>query len=174
MLQLSRNEVRTMPHSWRGFAHNAVLLAAVWLGLNGRDHASWLIGLPAVLAAAAMATRLQLTPRTQLRWQGLIAFFVYFLRQSVLGGWDVARRVLAPRLDICPGHVAYNSALPTGPARYLFLSVISLLPGTLSADDDGENVKVHVLDESSDWRAELGELELRVAGVFSETGGVRS
>jgi multicomponent Na+:H+ antiporter subunit E len=108
-------------------------------------------------------------PRPVLRWAGILPFVGFFLRHSALGGWDVARRVMWPQLTIDPGFVSYRTSLPDGAERNLFLSVISLLPGTLTAQFDGDAVRVHAIDVESDLEAELVLLEHRIAGMFAGT-----
>ncbi|MEE4271033.1 MAG: Na+/H+ antiporter subunit E [Thermoanaerobaculales bacterium] len=149
------------------------MLALIWFGFNGSDTASWIVGVPSVLIAAWAATRYPGRRSLRFRLTGFVGYSVYFLRQSLLGGWDVARRVLTRDMPIEPGHVSYTTALPAGPARDLLLSTISLLPGTLSAGLDGDRIDVHALDATSDVEADLGRLERRVAGVFSTPEGGR-
>ena len=152
------------------FLRSAAGLAVIWLGLCGPSLESWYVGAPAVLAAAWAATRFPASPPLGLRLSGLIPFALHFLRESVVGGWDVARRVLAPEMRIMPGHVAYRTSLPPGPARHLMLSTISLLPGTLSAGIDGDCIDVHAIDTSDNPDAALRRLEQRVAGLFTGLG----
>ena len=75
-----------------------IWMALIWLGLNGLDVNSWVVGVPAVLAAAWISVRL--LPAISWRWslRGALVFAAYFIRESVRGGWDVARRVLSPAL----------------------------------------------------------------------------
>jgi multicomponent Na+:H+ antiporter subunit E len=162
------------PAFWRRFARAALWLAVVWFGLNGADLRSWLIGLPAVVGAAVLVARSPRGRPLNLRWAGLPPFGLFFVRKSVIGGWDVARRVLGFRLRIAPGTVFFETSLPPGPARVLFLNVISLLPGTLTAAVDGDAVTVHTLDVHADLEPELRELERRVAGLFAGLGGFAS
>jgi multicomponent Na+:H+ antiporter subunit E len=146
-----------------------VPLGLVWLGLNGPDLASWLIGVPTILAASTLVMRYPRHRPLDLRWAGLAGFALFFFRQSVLGGWDVARRVLEPRPRIDPGYVDYETSLPPGPARHFYIGVISLLPGTLTTDVEGDRIVVHAIDVEADPEAALGELEVQVARIFPDT-----
>jgi multicomponent Na+:H+ antiporter subunit E len=145
-----------------------VPLALVWLGLNGPDLASWLIGAPAILAASTLVVRFPRHRPFDLRWAGLVGFAPFFFRQSVLGGWDVARRVVESRLRIDPGYVDYETILPEGPARHFFMGVINLLPGTLTTDVEGDRIVVHAIDVEADTESALRELEAQVARIFSD------
>ena len=146
-----------------------LVLSAVWFALNGTDVDSWLIGVPSVLIAACLGSRLN-RRQSALRWAGILPFVGFFMRHSALGGWDVARRVMRPQLTIDPGFVSYRTSLHDGAGKNLFLSVISLLPGTLTARFDGDAVRVHALDVGSDLEAELALLERRIAGMFAGAG----
>jgi multicomponent Na+:H+ antiporter subunit E len=159
-----------LPDFWRRFASRLLLFGLVWLGLNGLDLRSWWIGGPVMTAVAwQMAKRRGSSPR--LRWSRLPAFAAYFLRESVYGGWDVARRVWRRRLPVNPGFVQFTTLLPDGPARHWFLNVISLLPGTLSAGLEGDRIMVHALDTRTDTRGQLRALESRVGGLWFEEVG---
>jgi multicomponent Na+:H+ antiporter subunit E len=56
--------------------------------------------------------------------------------------------------------------LPPGSARTLFIAVISLLPGTLSAELEGRRLRVHTLIQDPAVLENLRELEIRVAALF--------
>lgn len=146
-----------------------MFLAMVWLGFTGRDVSSWIVGAPAVLVAAWISARLW--PGVQWRWSpgGALAFAAYFVRESCLGGWDVARRALSPRPDLSPGIISHPLRLPVGPARQLFCGTVSLLPGTAVVGIASDRIQVHVLDQSARVEADLRELERRAAAVFGIT-----
>ena len=146
-----------------------ILFAVLWLVIAGSDPASWIIGAPVVLMATIYGERLAIPPRRGLSPVAVLAFLPYFLWQSLLGGLDVAKRVLRPRLDIAPGFLRYPVRLSDPDARVFFLDSISLLPGTLSADMRGGIIEVHALDASIDFAPELADLERRVATLFGET-----
>jgi multicomponent Na+:H+ antiporter subunit E len=172
---LNTEEIDDPPPSARGaagrrFIRTTLVLAVVWLGLNGPDAGSWLVGIPSIALGAWAATRFPTRPFVPIRVPGLPSFAATFLHQSVLGGWDVALRVLNPSLPIRPGHVVFTTRLPEGPPRHLMLSTIGLLPGTLSTALEGDRIEVHALDTRSDVEAELRHLERRVAGLFSGIG----
>jgi multicomponent Na+:H+ antiporter subunit E len=99
---------------------------------------------------------------------GSLRFLPFFVIESFRGGIDVARRVLGPRLDVEPGLIDYRLRLTLQPARVFFTNLVSLLPGTLSADLAGASVRIHVLDRRVDAVAELERLEQRVAALFRE------
>lgn len=67
----------------------------------------------------------------------------------------------------------YRFHLPPGPARTLFVAIISLLPGTLSADMEEDFVRIHTVGADSTATRErlakqLFDLEEHVAATFGE------
>jgi multicomponent Na+:H+ antiporter subunit E len=145
--------------------------AALWWMLTGGAAYGWSVA--AVSVGAAAAVSLALAPPGGRRWsvRGFGAFAIYFLQQSLLGGVDVARRALAPRLRLSPGFVEYPLRLPPGPARSFLLCAINLLPGTLSFQVRGDVACIHVLDTTAPVDARVRTLEGKVAALFGERVG---
>ena len=81
------------------FARTATLAGLWWLISQGRPDA-WLVGLPAVALASWASIRMAGNELSGLSLAGLVAFIALFLRESVRGGLDVARRTLGPELRI--------------------------------------------------------------------------
>ncbi len=151
-----------------------LLCAAVWVVIAGADPASAIIGVPAVAAAAWASWRLTAGPGIRLSPWGALRFVPYFIYESVRGGIDVASRVLGPRVRVDPGCHDYRLSLSSPGARVFFVDLVSLLPGTLSADLEGDVVTIHALDQGSDMAGDLSQLERRVAALFAESVPVPS
>jgi multicomponent Na+:H+ antiporter subunit E len=148
----------------------ALLGAATWLILAGpHDAASWIIGVPAVIAATWARHRLVRRGSAPISLSGALGFAPFFIVESFKGGVDVALRVLGPRVKVEPGLFEYRLRLAVPAARVIFADVVSLLPGTLSADIHGNVVSVHALDRRVDPIPELMRLERKVAAIFRET-----
>jgi multicomponent Na+:H+ antiporter subunit E len=142
MLDVGRNAL------WSLLARAAGFLG-FWLILSEFSAVDLLVGALAALMAAWVSRR-PLPPRPwTLRPVVLAGLAVRFLRQSIWAGIDVAWRALDPRLPLRPGFVSYRPQLPPGPARNAFLTMTSLLPGTLPCgpDDEGD-LAIHCLDAS--------------------------
>lgn len=148
------------------FITRLALMALVWLGMNGSDWSSWLVGGPVVFAAAWVSVTLLPDTRWRLSAGGAIAFAGFFLRESLRGGWDVAWRALSPALPLSPAIVCFPLCLPPGSARLLFCGAISLLPGTAVVAITHGSICVHVLNASPRVEEELRELENHVAALF--------
>ena len=145
-----------------------VTAALVWLLLSGDAWQSWLVGLPAVLLAAWSAVRLRGADQARIHLTGLLRFLPLFVRESVLGGIDVVSRVMRPTMRIAPGFLDYRIRLSQPSARLLFINTLSLLPGTLASDLDGDKLRIHALDREEDLEQEMTRLEQSVAAVYGE------
>ncbi len=144
-----------------------VWFAALWWVLTLGEPTSWIVGIPAVVAATWVSAGL--FPEHPWRWQvrGAVWFIGYFGWQSIIGGFDVAWRALHPQLPLNPDFYAYRLRLPGGPAQTFFVNSVSLLPGTLSATAQADQLTVHVLNTSQPIANQLGRLEDRVASLFN-------
>lgn len=147
----------------------AALLASLWFVLVGGAPSSWVVGVPAIAAALVLARRFEGAPaRWRLDVVGLLRFAAFFVRESLRGGIDVARRVSTRRLRVAPGLVRYRWRLPAdGPGRTLFALCVSLLPGTLVAAMGEREVLIHALDATAPVADELAALERHVADLFA-------
>lgn len=155
------------PHRVLRFVSMALLLAALWGGLTGWRLDSWVFGAPAALLGASLGLLMPATPRWRLSIRGLAVFAVWFAWQSVRGAVDVAWRACTPSMPLQPGFRTHPLRLPAGGLpRMLFANTITLLPGTLSAEINGDELVVHMLDTSADLAGDLAELESRIRAVF--------
>lgn len=151
----------------RGILVHLGIYAALWLLLTRGDAASWVVGFPVILLALWARTALLPGPLLRVHPPALLLFIPEFLMLSLKGGIDVAQRAFSRSVRLAPDLLEYPVRLPPGAARVFFMNLISLLPGTLSADIQGDVLSVHVLDREQDTRADLARLEKRVARIFS-------
>ncbi|MCK4644352.1 Na+/H+ antiporter subunit E [bacterium] len=76
-----------------------------------------------------------------------IPVFTYYL---ILANLDVMYRVLHPDLPINPGIVKVKTKLKSRSGRSVLCNSITLTPGTLSVDIEGEYIYIHWLNVKSD------------------------
>lgn len=101
---------------------------------------------------------------------GIARLGLYVLNQLVISNVTVAREILRRRVSLAPGVVAYRLGCPTDEVITIMTGVISLSPGTMTADidPDGTTLSVHflLLRDVDAARAGLARLEqLVVAAV---------
>ena len=150
----------------------AVGFFALWVILTGSYTTDLLAGAVASCAATWASLRLLPPGSSGLRIPACARLVLRFLRQSVVAGVDVARRALDPRLPIQPGFVSYQAGIQPGPARHMFTTLMSLLPGTVpvgSAETGG--LLIHCLDVGQPVAAQLAEEEALLARVIDEVPG---
>ena len=152
---------------WRALLLS-LLLAGLWLTLSGGAPASWVIGLPALALAGWAARRLGERRPNRLSIMGLVRFLPFFLWESLRGGIDVALRTLQPSMPIQPDFIPYRTDLRTSSARTFLAYCVSLLPGTLAADLQGEWLEIHVLSSNTDQKEDLARLERAIGAIFTE------
>ena len=142
------------------------ILLAFWVVLIGTDVADLVAGF--ITAAIATWVSLWLLPpvRARVRLIALPVLIARFAWQSVIAGWDVARRALDPKLPLAPGFVDYRCDFPPGIGRNAFASLTSLLPGTVPIADDGKMLRYHCLDVNQPVAAQLGTEEALLARAF--------
>lgn len=106
--------------------------------------------------------------RRALRAAGLLRFVPFFLWESLRGGVDVARRALDPRMPLAPSLFEYPLRLSDARERVLLASVLSLVPGTASAELGKDCIRLHVLDVRLPIERIVGDAEAAVAGLFGD------
>lgn len=150
----------------------ALTLAVVWWAASEGETFGWWYGAGVVVLATGVSLRLRPprtvrpAPRRLLEQTGaLLTLAGWFIARSLVGGVDVARRALSHPLDLKPGLVRHELEIPPGQARTVVVGLLSLMPGTLSAELDGDVLQVHSLDVTTDVTGEVAELEDRVGRV---------
>lgn len=144
----------------RAAALRAVLFLALWIVVSGWSLKDLPVGLVTAAGAAWISLRLMPATGAHLHPVALGKLALDFLRESVVSGVDVARRAFTPRLDLDPGYVVCPLRTPDGPARGAFLTLASLLPGTLPTGlDESGALVVHALDVKSPVAANLAAEE---------------
>jgi multicomponent Na+:H+ antiporter subunit E len=130
-----------------GFA--ACLLT--WVLLTGSLAADELllggvVSLVVVFAAGprlALLSGLRLTPLAPLH---MLRYLGYFFGQLALSNFDVARRVISPALPINPGLVEVRTSLTSDLGRMLLANSITLTPGTITVEAEGDRLLIHWID----------------------------
>jgi multicomponent Na+:H+ antiporter subunit E len=142
---------------------------AIWLVMVGTGFGDVLPG----LAAAGLATWCSLALLPSRRGPGrvrplrLLRLLLRFVWGSVLAGLDIARRAFSPALPLAPGWLVYSSRLPQDAPRNLFMSIASLMPGTMcTGTDDSGALIVHCLDVGQPVARQLADEEARLAAAL--------
>ncbi len=99
------------------------------------------------------------------RWYWFLIYLAIFIWSCIKANFDVAYRVLHPRMPIKPGIVKVRTSLKSDFARMLLANSITMTPGTLTVDIVGDDYYIH-------WiyiRSEDPETYTRIiTGVFEK------
>lgn len=165
-----------MPHAGLSLRVAAVLLA-FWLLLSGKFDAVHVGAgvLTALGIAFATAPLRRLDPvighsRTHplgdIRWGSAIGFAFFLGKEIVISSLQVAYVVLHPRMPIEPRLMRFQTNLPHPLARLTLANAITLTPGTVTLDVDGDHFVVHALTPVSAGGIETGVMRNRVSRIF--------
>lgn len=72
-----------------------------------------------------------------------ILYIPYLIYYIILANFDVAYRVLNPDLPITPGIIKVKTTLESEMAKTILANSITLTPGTLTVEIDGDNYYIH-------------------------------
>jgi multicomponent K+:H+ antiporter subunit E len=153
----------------------SAVLVLVWPVLNQ----SWsigqmLLGLVLALVLPWYTEPLRQGERPALRAQWatvarIVALFMRVLGDIVRSNLTVARQILGREAALAPGFVWYPLALTDAHAKITLAGIITLTPGTLSADfsADGRSLLIHALN-LDDEAALIAEIHARYEAPLME------
>ena len=147
----------------------ALALFLLWLGLSGHfEPLLLLIGLASTVLAVFLAKRMEVLDHEShpIHLTGrLFRFWAYLSREVVLANIDVIKRILTPGKSISPQLVKLPLPQQTDLGKVIYANSITLTPGTVSIDLEGDTIIVHALDEESAAGVLTGEMDRRVCRV---------
>ncbi len=76
----------------------------------------------------------------------IFKYLFVFLIALIKANFDVARRVIDPKLPINPGIVEYKTKLTNDAAKVILANSITLTPGTLTVDVRDDKLYIHWID----------------------------
>lgn len=137
-----------MTNKWRNPVILFATLMLFWLMLvNSLAPDTLLIG-ALVSLIIALLYRDGLSFFTEFRWTPKaivagVAYYAYFFRQLVRSNLRLAAIVVDPALPIEPGILKVRTGLESRMGRLMLANSITLTPGTLTVEVDGEWLYVH-------------------------------
>lgn len=142
----------------------AAMLVVLWLLAWGELSAANVLSGVAVAAAVLLAfpprpaaTRVHVRPAAALR------LMAYVVSQLVVSNALMTRQILSRHPDVRPGVVAHRLRVPSDEVVAVMTAVISLSPGTMTADVDDASATIYVhffrLRDLAAARASIERLE---------------
>jgi multicomponent Na+:H+ antiporter subunit E len=159
---------------WRGFGWHGLALFAVWLVLSGHYDLFHLslgllsVGMVLWINRRILPGRTPGSPARRLRAGRLTLYLAWLLWQMVLAGLHVARVVLTPRMPIHPRLIRFTSRQPNEVAQVILGNSITLTPGTLTLEIEGDTFLVHSLTETTAGGLVSGDMQRRVARLYCD------
>ena len=107
-------------------------------------------------------------PLSGLRWIRIFSYLPWLLLEISKSSLQIAYLALQPRLAIDPRLVRFKAHQPHTLARLILANSITLTPGTVTIDVDGDEFLVHALTEGTARSIELGKMQKRVTKLFDQ------
>jgi multicomponent Na+:H+ antiporter subunit E len=144
----------------------AASLFAFWLALSGH-YTTMLITAGAICAVVCVliARRVRTVdneghPIELLR--GAVTYFPWLAVEIVKSAWGVTRIILNPKLPISPCMTVVRASQTTAAGVATYANSITLTPGTVTADVEGNELTVHALVRDGALDLEAGGMDRRV------------
>ena len=101
----------------------------------------------------------------------LALYLPWLFKEIALANIDVARRVLSPRLPISPRLIKVRASQRGELARVIYANSITLTPGTVSVDMEGDEITVHALSKEAADGVLSGEMDRKVTRLIERRRG---
>lgn len=127
-----------------------ISLLIIWLFLAGTNIQEIIVGVIVSLllsiiffSKAAIFSEIKLNPKSIVF--SLIYIFVFSI-ELIKSNFDVAKRVVQRKVPINPGIVKVRTKLKSKLGRVILANSITLTPGTLTVETNGEDYYIHWID----------------------------
>lgn len=91
-----------------------------------------------------------------------LTYWPWLIVEIIKSAWEVSRIIMHPRLPISPTWVRVKASQRTAIGRVTYANSITLTPGTVTVDADGDEFLVHALTQAGADDLAGGEMDRRV------------
>ncbi|MAN74086.1 MAG: cation:proton antiporter [Henriciella sp.] len=141
------------------------VLSALWLGLSGIYEPLLLtLGGISVVIAILLAARLETVDREGSpygRTIPILAYWCWLLVEIFKANWPVIKACLGADLKINPALVKVKTRCESNLAKTIFANSITLTPGTVTVEVEGDMMLIHALFEEAATPESFEEMDLR-------------
>jgi multicomponent Na+:H+ antiporter subunit E len=144
----------------------ALMLAAIWVLLSGLFKPLLLaLGAASVMLTLLLAHRMGVVDiaghpvRAAIRY---VPYWPWLAVEIVKSSIDVARRILSPAMPVRPTVFEIRASQQTVVGRVVLANSMTLTPGTVTLDVDGDRLTVHSLSHEAVEYALNGDMDRRV------------
>jgi multicomponent Na+:H+ antiporter subunit E len=151
------------------FIANTLALFSVWLVLSGKyDNLHLFLGFIASCGVAWLNTGFPHSPFHNFPWARAVLYSPWLFLRVVESSVHLTKLILNPSLPIKPTLMTYQSHLKHRGAIVLLGNSVTLTPGTITVEINGNAFLVHAIDEAAAKDLTNGRLERKLAWVFQE------
>ncbi len=143
----------------------AIVLLVFWLTLSGH-YTPFLItaGVISTILIALLAYRMDISDREGHPIHlgpAALTYWPWLVWQIILSALSVTRIILSPALPISPTLTRVKMSQRTDVARVTYANSITLTPGTISVDIEGDLILVHAITSDNASDLEAGGMDRR-------------
>ncbi|MEL6857705.1 MAG: Na+/H+ antiporter subunit E [Pseudomonadota bacterium] len=145
-----------------------VVLGALWTGLSGyytlNKSLIASLGAVSVLLSGILAYRFDILDREgspYARLPQILAYWAWLLVEIFKANWVVIKACLKATIDINPALVKVKTGCESDLARTVFANSITLTPGTVSVEVEGNKILVHALYEDAAGPGAFADMDRR-------------
>jgi multicomponent Na+:H+ antiporter subunit E len=146
-----------------------IALAAFWFALSGETSPLFLIlAAISVLLVLWLSARLKVIDRNASPYHRLpqiLLYGVWLLGQIIKSNVAVVRKIVGPSHALDPVMVTVPTSARTDFGKALFANSITLTPGTVTVDVDGDRLKVHALVRESSGASSFAPMDRKAAAA---------
>lgn len=144
-----------------------VILYGLWLLLSGHYNPLLLtLGLLSTSLVVFIAWRMDVIDEegvpTQLGWR-VIIYWPWLVLEIIKANWDVMQRILSLKLRISPTLFTLKASQKSDIARVIYANSITLTPGTVTVDIEGDELLVHALSKPAADDLIAGGMDAKVS-----------
>ncbi len=152
-----------------------IALVGFWLGMSGHFSPLLLsLGGVSVLVCLILAYRLDVIDREGAPYVRIVGFVMYIpwlMKEIVKANWTVIRACVKADLDIVPALVKVKTVCSSDLAKVTFANSITLTPGTVTVEVEGNRLLVHALYEQDAQPEAFIEMDRRSSRAADGKGG---
>ncbi len=153
----------TLREKIKSFLYLFVLSELVWLALTSSFHfQEVIIGISVSFILSLFLSRryleLGLPPLSLKRVAFFILYILVLFKEIIKANFDVAYRVVHPKMPIKPGIVIIKTGLKSDIAKMILANSITLTPGTFTLDIVDDVLLIHWINVRTEDIAEATEI----------------
>ena len=147
----------------RSFFYLFLFTLLIWLCLTSSLHYHELltgifISLLLAVFSHTQYYELGLPPLTVKKFIFFILYLIVLFKEIIKANFDVAYRIIHPKMPIKPGIIVITTELKQNIAKMMLANSITLTPGTFTLDILGDNLLIHWINVRTEDKEEATQI----------------